>query len=265
MIVQRKFTGSEEPSVCYCEREYDLTPGAVFGPVIRDVYIVEFCVEGYGSVVINGREFEVSPRKCYILLPGDTVMHTADKRDPRRGVWFGVDSITMGRYLKRAGITSENPFAPDELFDELYSWGEKMLEYWRGDSVGDSLFLTSCVYGFLATLLKEKKEFSSDEWVERVTGIMSTRYNEQIKVSDIATAVGLERAYFSSLFQKRVGTSPYKYLTSIRIRHACTLIENGYFNISQVANAVGLDSRNFSRLFKKETGTTPNEYKKKMP
>lgn len=265
MIVQRRFTGSEEPSVCYCEREYDLTPGAVFGPVIRDVYIVEFCVEGYGSVIINGREFEVSPRKCYILLPGDTVMHTADKKDPRRGIWFGVDSITMGRYLKRAGITSENPFAPDELFDELYLWGEQMLEYWSGESVGDSLFLTSCVYGFLGTLLREKKEFSSDEWVERVIGIMCTRYNEPISVSDIAEEVGLERAYFTSLFQKRVGTSPYKYLTSIRIRHACTLIKNGDFNVSQVANAVGLDSRNFSRLFKKETGTTPNEYKKKMP
>lgn len=263
MIVQRRFTGKEEPSVCYCEEEYDLKPGAAFGPVIRDVYIVEFCVEGYGTVVINGREFEVSPRKCYILLPGDKVMHTADKKNPRKGIWFGVDSLTIGRYLKRAGITSKNPFAPDELFDELYEWGRRMLEHWNVESVGESLMLTSLVYGFLSTLLKGNKGLSADEWVERILGIIQARYNEDLSVSDLAREVGLERAYFSTIFRKRVGMSPHNYITSLRIRHACTLLETDTLSVSEIAASVGLDPRNFSRLFKKETGVMPSEYKKR--
>jgi len=263
MIVQKKFTGREEPSVCYCEEEYDLEPGAAFGPVIRDVYIVEFCLEGYGSAVINGREFEVSPRKCYILLPGDKVMHTADKRNPRKGLWFGVDSLTIGRYLKRAGITSENPFAPDELFDELYSWGRKMLEHWSADSICESLMLTSCVYGFLSTLLRGNGGLSADEWTERVTGIIQTRYNEPLSVSELAGEMGLERAYFSTLFRKRLGMSPHSYITSLRIRHACTLLESENMSVSEIASSVGLDPSNFSRIFKKETGMMPGEYKKR--
>ena len=138
-----------------------------------------------------------------------------------------------------------------------------MLEHWNSDSIGEALMLTSCVYGFLSTLLKGNKGLSADEWVERILGIIQTRYNEQISVAELAAEAGLERAYFSTLFKKRVGMSPHSYINSLRIRHACTLIESGNYTVSQIAISVGLDPRNFSRIFKKETGSMPSEYKKK--
>ena len=50
---------SNAPTLCYVARDENLTPGITYGPVIRDVYIVECCTAGYGSVIINGTEFSL--------------------------------------------------------------------------------------------------------------------------------------------------------------------------------------------------------------
>ena len=82
-------------------------------------------------------------------------------------------------------------------------------------------------------------------------------------MNDIAREIGLERSYFSVLFKEKTAVSPHKYLTSLRIRKACDLIEKERCSISEAAIATGLDPCNFARIFKKETGETPLTYFKK--
>ncbi|MBR3837547.1 MAG: AraC family transcriptional regulator [Clostridia bacterium] len=258
-----RYSGKEELTVCYCEEEVNLKPGARFGPVIRDIYIIECCTEGYGSVIVNGREFPVTPGSCYVLLPGDTVIHTADTVCPRKGMWCSVDGLAMGRLLSLAGITSSAPFAPPELFQELCAWVKRMVSVWRSDSAGAPLILTSCIYGFLGTLLRDRQSpAAAEEWVERALGLMESRYHEPLSVEEIAGEIGLERAYFSTVFKEKTGLSPHRYLTSLRVRKACGLLSDPAQSVSQVAALVGLDPRNFARIFKKETGKTPLAYRK---
>lgn len=151
-----KYAGSQVPSVLYCEKEYDLLPGECYGPVIRDVYIAECCTEGYGSVVINGQQFPVSPGDCYILLPGDTVVHTADTVNPRKGYWCAVNGLNLGQLFREAGISSENPFAPKELFPQLCSCIQKMVGDWEKDDAGKMLRETAYIYEFLGVLMRNR-------------------------------------------------------------------------------------------------------------
>lgn len=252
----------EEPVVLYCEKEDYLLPGQRFGPVIREVYIIECCTQGYGSVIINGREFPVGPGDCYILLPGDTVIHTAHWKEPRQGYWCALDGLTLGRYFKEAGITAETPFAPSEAFGELCGWVQKMVEQWGAGDRGASLRQTACIYGFLGTLLRECSSAGGEDWIERALGLMEARFHDDLSVERIAREVGLERSYFSTLFKEKTGLAPHRYLTALRIRKACALMDGEHCSVSEAAAAVGLDPRNFARLFKKETGKTPLEYKK---
>ena len=92
---------------------------------------------------------------------------------------------------------------------------------------------------------------------------METNYHENITVEDIAYEIGLDRSYFSTLFKTQTGKTPHAYLTSLRIKKACTLMMQVDLSVSEAAQSVGLDPRNFARLFKKETGKTPKEYMKK--
>ena len=256
------YINRQVPTVLYCEKEYNLLPGECYGPIIRNVYIMECCVEGYGSVIINEKEFSISPGDCYILFPGDTVIHTADSNEPRKGYWCAVDGLDLGFVFKEAGISSDFPFAPPELFSELCNCIQKMVAEWGCGDAGESLRETSCIYEFLGILMKNKKTFVHDDRIERAIGLMESKYYEQLSVDQIAREIGLERSYFSVLFKEKTTVSPHQYLTNLRIYKACDLIEKEHCTITEAATATGFDPCNFSRIFKRVTGKTPTEYYK---
>ncbi len=108
--------------------------------------------------------------------------------------------------------------------------------------------------------MKNKNPTTNDNRIEMAIGLMEAKYHEHLSVEDIATELGLERSYFSVLFKKKTTVSPHKYLTSLRIRKACELIEKGSCSISEAATATGFDPCNFARIFKKELGKTPLIY-----
>lgn len=260
MIQNYKYIGTKSPVVLYCEKEYDLLPGECYGPIIRNIYIIECCVEGYGSVIVNGNEFFINPGDCYILLPGDTIIHTADSKNPRKGYWCAIDGLDLGFIFKEAGISSNSPFAPREFFNELCTCLLKMVKDWNNDDGGKALRETSYIYEFLGILMKNKKTTTNDSRIELAIGLMETKYHEQLSIEGIAKEVGLERSYFSVLFKEKTAVSPHKYLTALRIRKACDLIEKENCSISEAAVATGLDPCNFARIFKREMGKAPLEY-----
>ncbi len=253
----------EEPVICHAGRDENLTPGIKFGPVIRDIYIVECCTAGFGSVIINGREFPLKKGDCYFLFPGDTVIHTAAEVCPREGVWCAMDGLQIGAVLRKAGISGMSPFAPAEAFDGITQAVSRVCNMRDENDGGADMRRTALVYEILGELLKHTAS-SSDKniWVKKAIGIMETNYHEELTIERIAFEVGLDRSYFSTLFKSQTGKTPHAYLTSLRIKKACTLISEKNFSISEAADAVGLDPANFSRLFKRETGKTPHAFLK---
>ena len=246
-----------------CNRDKDLKPGVRYGPVIRDSYIIECCTDGYGSVIINGKEFIIKPRDCIILFPGDTIIHTADYQKPREGVWCSVGGIKIASYLKRAGITSEQPFAPSEAFEGITEQIENMLEIDDDTDPGAELRRNGYIHLLFSEILRHTKRIDeSSLYIQRAINYMEMNYISPITVPEIAKEIGLERCYFSTLFKSRLGKTPHAFLTEIRIKKACMLIESSDIPIREIAEAVGIEPVNFSRVFKKYTGKLPNEYKK---
>lgn len=254
---------SEEPVVLYCGRDTDLTPGIVYGPVVQDFYVFEICIKGAGAVVINAKEFPIKAGDCYIMLPGDSIIHKTDAKHQWIGIRCTVGGVAVGRYLKKAGISSTSPFACPEAFNELYSCLERMLTTWEAPDAGSNLKLTGYIYDFLSILFRNKKaQASGDEWIDKALGIIESRYHEILTVNELAEATGLERAYFSTLFKQKLGLSPHEYITSFKLKKARSLLEDTSASIGSIAESVGIPSENFSRVFRKEFGITPNEYRK---
>lgn len=251
---------NEMPVVAYCAREQ--LPGANrHGPVIRRFFVVECNENGYGGLVINGKEYTFGPGQCYVLLPGDTVTQMSDAKQPRGGIYCILDAPMLAQYFKASGITSENPFIPEQLFPQVQRWLTKMLADFNSRDAGAPLRQAGNIYGLLGALLQEKPAARTDA-ISKAIGIMDTDYSEPLSMEELARTLGLERTYFSSLFKEKTGYSPYRYLTALRIKKACLLLTETELSVSEVAELVGLDARNFARLFKKEIGKTPLEYKK---
>jgi AraC-type DNA-binding domain-containing proteins len=91
--------------------------------------------------------------------------------------------------------------------------------------------------------------------------IANNYWQTTITVSDIASAVRIERSYLFRLFKDATGLSVSAYLASYRIRRACELLRTSGLTVKSVAYSVGYqDQLHFSRVFKKATSHTPTEY-----
>ncbi len=251
---------TEEPRLFLVDRDRDIPPGTKFGPVIRDIYIVECCIEGKGTVVVNDRGYDFSVGDCYALFPGDSVTHIADDKESRVCLWCAIDGARLGELFGNAGVSSESPFLPKSTFGEVRSILEKMLSMREDNDGGAELRRTSCIYSLLGAILRGRSMGDKNLWVDRALGIMETNYHSELSISDIAAEVGLDRSYFSTLFTSVTGVTPYRYLTSLRVRKACALLADGALSVAEVAEAVGIDPVNFARIFKRVMGVTPLEY-----
>lgn len=256
---------NDDMMFCWGGWDKDLEPGARYGPIVRKTYVIECCTGGYGSVVINGVEFPVKGGDCYILLPGDTVIHTADEVEPRRGVFCSLKGFRVGRYLAKAGITSSNPFVPKEAFSQITELVEKLVLLTRETDAGVSLRQLACMYELFGVLLRSTgtvDEFSDP--VQKAIQLMETRYPEPLSVSAIASQVGLERCYFSTQFKEQTGLSPYQYLSKLRVRKACVLMQHSGCSVATAASSVGIPPENFARLFKRWMQVTPAEFRQEI-
>lgn len=251
----------EAPVVYTCAYDRDLLPGIRFGPVLRDIYFIECNTAGYGSIIINDREFPIAPGDCYFILPGDTVTYTADYKDPRQGVWCSVDGLQVGWALAQAGISSKNPYAPRELFAPLTAQIDALAQMRSDTDPGAQLRRTAHIYTFLGILLSHGSHQGRTDWLSRCIGYMESNYYRPITVEELAREAYLERSYFSTRFKELTSQSPHAYLTSLRVQKACTLMSQTNCSVAKAAELVGLDPRNFARIFKRETGKTPKAFK----
>lgn len=78
----------------------------------------------------------------------------------------------------------------------------------------------------------------------------------------MARAAGLSRFHFLRRFKRATGTTPWRYLTDLRLARAKNLLIDPACGIAEAAAAAGFtDPAYFSRLFRKRTGISPRAYR----
>lgn len=128
---------------------------------------------------------------------------------------------------------------------------------------GRSAFLCACLWE-LFTLILENSGESEVDYVQYALDCIHSEYVESITVEIIASRLGLNRSYFSTLFKSKMGVSPKRYLLEYRMRMAAALLTKERQPVAVTANSVGYtDIFNFSKMFKQYYGLSPTEYAKR--
>lgn len=103
---------------------------------------------------------------------------------------------------------------------------------------------------------------SQKQIIQTALDYIHKNFNRSLTLKEVAGVVYLNPAYFSSLFNKTVGSRFVDYLADIRIEHAKKLLLDPRYQIQDVASAVGYEHhRYFSQVFKKKTNLTPYEFR----
>jgi YesN/AraC family two-component response regulator len=121
-----------------------------------------------------------------------------------------------------------------------------------------------------------QKDLKTEKLIRKVTknqyidflntlGYIEKNLTDDIDLGNLASSACLSKYHFCRLFKKRLGISPMKFVTFMKIEKAKEIIQKDDIKISAVAIHVGFnDLSSFITQFKKFTGMTPYTYKKSL-
>jgi AraC-like DNA-binding protein len=90
---------------------------------------------------------------------------------------------------------------------------------------------------------------------------MRANLARSLTVGQIATQVDMSPSAFAHLFKEVTGTSPYQFLTQVRLERGRSLLASSDLAVGEVAKAVGYATQShFSREFRRRFGTSPRAY-----
>lgn len=108
-----------------------------------------------------------------------------------------------------------------------------------------------------------KRISEEDALTEKIVHFINENMsNPDLKIDDIASAMGMSRSVLYGKIKNAVGMKPIDFVRHIRIMHATELLCNTDDTLSSIAYSVGFsDPKYFSKVFKKEMGIIPSEYR----
>jgi AraC family transcriptional regulator len=99
--------------------------------------------------------------------------------------------------------------------------------------------------------------------LHRTFEYIEANLTEEISLDTLAKEVNLSKYYFSRLFKRSTGLTPYQYVLQRRLERAKAFLKHGESSIVEIAHLFGFsDQSHFSRLFRKQYGITPGNFLK---
>lgn len=250
-------------SVYHCGYETCI-PSHSFGPAIRAHYLFHFILKGKGRYYAGGNCYSLSAGQGFLICPGQSTYYIADADEPWEYAWVGFDGYEAKILLKDCGLSDHQLIYQDadtDLAENLIRLVELFEEQPNRYAVLGQFYRTvSCMEQPQNTVRQEETYF------DHAVDFVYHNYGYDIKVSDIARQVGIDRTYLYKIFMKRAQISPQRYLIQFRLNVACSLLEKTSMNMTEIAYSCGFkDAPAFYKQFKQHYFRTPAQYRKSPP
>lgn len=246
------------------------SPGEVIGPVIRDFYAIKYCTEGCGKIVLNDVSFFIKAGQCYVATPGDIMIEEADMQNPWSHTWITFNGIKAPMLFNNIGISVKNPVFSWLSNDEFLNLMNEAISICHDISESSELIRTAYAYHIFHALTNHFRNQTGiksslvDNYVNQAIYFMETNYSSDIKISDIAANLGLNRSYFYTIFKEQTNLSPQEYLTRLRMSKACELFSFPNATVASVANSLNYQPSVFFKHFNRIVGMSPSKYKQNI-
>jgi AraC family L-rhamnose operon transcriptional activator RhaR/AraC family L-rhamnose operon regulatory protein RhaS len=173
-------------------------------------------------------------------------------------------------FLHNQGYRNSLQLDYKDLSRVLEISGEILREY-RNQQRGFKTLIRSKFLELIVKLSRNYENLSAtDAPGKNITGLgkaivyMEQNFKDKISAGELAHRAALSQRQFLRLFTKCYNTSPVKYLTQLRVKHAVNLLETTDLSLKEISFSSGFsDSNYFSRKFIEQMGISPSAYRKK--
>lgn len=247
--------------------------GYGYGPMVRDHCLIHFVVKGIGRVLASDMEYHVGPGECFAFFPHQIAYYESDSQDPWEYYWLGFEGGWSDDLMKAAGFTEElivRAIVEEEMLFAILQKGIGL-----GMRADNALYFSGVLQQALHHLIshptaaedrldssKRKYNPLGNEYVRIVTSIIETSYRERLSVDEMASRMGLNRSYLTTLFKEHTGKSVKEYLMDFRLQQSILRLQRANYTVKQSALESGFhDPLYYSRLFKSRYGISPHVYR----
>lgn len=222
--------------------------------------------KGSGYVEMGWDRYELQAGNVAFIDCSKTYAHSTSD-DLWTIHWAHFDGPALlsiySKFLDRSGRPVF--FAPDKQVYMDY------LQKLYDTAVGDSFVRDMGINTLLSTLLEQVMKDCWSEGrlktkgaVEEIRLYLESHYMESITLEGLSQRFFLERTYIGHMFSRMTGSSPIRYLTTVRIQKSKELLRFTDDTLAKIAEKVGFSSEQYlSRVFKGVEGISPREYRKR--
>ncbi|MDF2722498.1 MAG: AraC family transcriptional regulator [Paenibacillus sp.] len=231
-------------------------------------YDLFYVVNGQGTMRLGDEQFELQPKCCIIMRPGDLPKATMDENNRLTVLYlhFCID-------IPPADET-EAPF-PFPRFTKMDDYVQmenrihQIMDVMEFPSLwADFQFDILMKLVFLSMYKQHVKSNESPELspkqihkVRKVITYIREEQGRQIDFAKLAELAGMSQQYLNRLFKSFTGQSLKEFIMHTKLRYAMHLLEQSTMSVSEVAYALGYaDVYTFSKRFKYCHGISPSHY-----
>ena len=226
-------------------------------------FLLMYIKKGKGSVYYENKTYQVKENDVILINCYKPHMYTAETWETE---WIHFDGNMSKEYFdliyERSGCIF--PLKESILIPKYLNY---IIDNFKSNKIPNEPIVSCYVQRILTELLL----ISSDSNYERINSstpvidaitFIETNYNTQITLKALASKVNLSTFYFSRMFKKETGYSPYEYVIMVRLNEAKKLLKVTSLTIKEITFSIGFNSEsNFVTCFKNNVKLTPVEFR----
>lgn len=239
----------------------------------RHNHIVHFVLEGTGTFYRDGKTYQLSPGKAFVITPKNLIRYEADKGTSWTYCWIAFSGTDCDILFEQCGFTKE--LAVFDFSSEDIAPLRKFLSELREKTPSNPPVFALSVNAMCFEVLRNcaaklrteepKGRSMSSSIIDTAVAYMQANLHRPLNVSVICKELNISRAYFSTLFETTLKQPPYQYLQNLRIQRASELLlTDKALHVYEVAEMVGFSSAaQFCKTFHKLLGCRPSQFRTK--
>jgi AraC-like DNA-binding protein len=241
--------------------------GHSHGPKIRENYIFHFVISGNGEFKTHGKTYKLQTNQGFLIGDDSPVFYKADKEEPWHYCWIIFSGKQADAIVEKLGLSPENPIYTANAENSIYS---KFKTFMRGFESSNEFVVASNFYALISELYASSTSSSQiatnckeDYLLKAEQYILHNYHSPALRISKLASEIGIDRSYLTRLFDSVFKISPQEYLLKLRMEKAKTLLYTTSYSVSTIANSVGYPNIDaFSKMFKRVYGYAPTKVRK---
>ncbi|MDO4267174.1 MAG: AraC family transcriptional regulator [Eubacteriales bacterium] len=231
-----------------------------------DHYILHYILTGQGTYYAPSGVYPVKAGELFLIKPAESIHYQADYSFPWTYYWVGFNGASVRSILNLCGFSDTTLVRSCSLEEQLK---ETMhgLAYPGFSDISREYELLAGLCRLFSLLIHthiHEPLSKSVQYLNAAVEFIQLRCSySDLRVSDVAEYVGIDRTYLYRIFYESFQMSVQDFILDLRLKKARNFLKYSDAPISLIAFNCGFENQSyFSTVFKKKFHVSPLQYRK---